>query len=990
MEDESSIVDLMRVMGLSEETVAGVSRLWGKSAARNGGRSHLLLGHLLDTAAMAEVMWEHYVSTALRQRLEEISGGRGRLWFMWICGIHDCGKASPAFQAMDEAGAAPVRAAGLTWGRLPADRRLRWRHDVAGAALLRPRLLVEWGSAESAAWVWPLVAGHHGTFPSVQGLKPSHREVAGRGAAWAQAQRAVVDVFTRAVGFADLADVRPVGALSRAEQLGLSGLIVMADWIASDSEQFEGLADAHQVSLAGSRRRAGAAWQRLGLRGGWRGLAVPGDRFAPLTGRLGVVPRASQRELVERAWSLPAPGLLVAEAPMGEGKTKAALAAAEVLAARFGLDGVFVAMPTQATSDPMYEQVLEWVRSFDPDLEAQVALLHGKRRFNARWRQIWEHERAAPAGESDESDEWVALDPFSVYGATEEDAEYGMPVRAPSGSGGLVEEREGPARWFLGNRRGLLTAFAVGTVDHLLHAATRTRHVMLRFAGLVGKVVVVDEVHAADVYMRQFLLEALRWLGQAGVPVVLLSATLPPAQRQAFVDAYLSGALSTADVHCPVPVPAGYPCVTVACAVNGTALAESSRVAVPSWRASTSTGLGWLCDVSGGGDVIASAAREETADGGVVLVVLNAVDRAQAVHRALVATGFEGQVRLLHGRLCAADRGLRTEECLRLLGPGAGEGRPGRMVVIATQLAEQSFDIDADLLITDLAPVDLLLQRMGRLHRHRGTRRPAAFATPRVLVTGVAAVESGRPRFLAASKKIYGEWALLRAAALVSEAAGPLGAGAAGRGSWSIPDVVPGLVARAYGSGEVCPPHWDEGRAWEVWQAKEQQREKSAEDFLLTRPREWGAATLEGLHYAGRRAASEDDLDAVVRDSQRSVEVLIVRRSPGGYRAVDGTWMGVHGEVDDEVAVGRLLGGTVRLPPRLAEAAETELAPLPGWTGHPWLRYARALVLEEDGMAVLGTERVGYDEVLGLVADRGEGARGAGPGARSPRAAGTT
>ncbi|MGW2404021.1 CRISPR-associated helicase Cas3' [Streptomyces sp. NPDC001739] len=964
----------MRGMGLSEETVARVSRLWGKSAARNGGRTHLLLGHLLDTAAVAEVMWERYLSAAFRQRLEEISGARGRLWFMWICGIHDCGKACPAFQALDEAEAAPVRAAGLVWGRLPADRRQQWRHDVAGAALLRPRLVAEWGSAESAAWVWPLVAGHHGTFPPVQGLKPKRREVQGRGAAWEEAQRAVVDVFTRAVGFADLADARPVGALNRAEQLALSGLIVMADWIASDSEQFEGIADARKVSLASARHRAEAAWQRLGLRGGWNELAIPEDRLAPLSGRLGVAPRASQQELVERAWSMPVPGLMVAEAPMGEGKTKAALAAAEVLAARFGLDGVFVAMPTQATSDPMYQQVLEWVRTFDPELEAQVALLHGKRRFNPVWREIWESKRIGPVGERGRGDEPTALDPFDVYGATDEDAEYGMPSWALGECCDPQERRDGPARWFLGNKRGLLTAFAVGTVDHLLHAATRTRHVMLRFAGLVGKVVVVDEVHAADVYMQQFLLEALRWLGQAKVPVVLLSATLPPAQRQACVDAYLSGALSAADVVCPVPDPAGYPCVTVAYALNRAPVAMSSREVVPSWRESTPTRVDWLPDIAQDGALLASKVREEVADDGVALVVVNQVDRAQAICRALTQAGFEGQVRLLHGRLCSAHRGERTEECLRLLGPGAKEERPGRMVVIATQLAEQSFDVDADLLITDLAPVDLLLQRIGRLHRHSGTRRPSGLAAPRVLVTGVVAGERGHPRFLSASKAIYGEWSLLRAAALVAEAAGPLSGGRRQKDGWSVPADVPGLVARAYGEAEVCPPDWGEGAAREAWRAKEQEREKNAEGFLLTRPREWGAPTLEGLHYGGIPAASEEDLNAVVRDGQRSVEAVIVSRSASGYRAIDGTWIGVHGEVDDETAIGRLLGGTVRLPARLTEAAEAEetgLVPLPGWGGHPWLKYMPALVLEEDGAAVLGKDRVSYDDVLGLVVERG-------------------
>ncbi|MCX4657354.1 CRISPR-associated helicase Cas3' [Streptomyces microflavus] len=978
VDHEGSIVTVMEAMGLSPVVVRRVSRLWGKSAARNGGRTHLLLGHLLDTAAVAGVMWDRYVSAAFRRRLDEVSGGRGKLWFMWVCGIHDCGKACPAFQAMDAAEAAPVLASGLVWGRLATDRRKKWRHDVAGAALLKPRLVAEWGSAESAAWVWPLVAGHHGAFPSLSGLQPPNREVQGSGADWAEVQRAVVDVFTRAVGFEDLADVRPVGALRKAEQLALSGMIVMADWIASDSSVFRGLGDAGLISLAGSRGRAEVAWGRLGLRGGWQGLSLPRERLGPLTGRIGVIPRASQRELLERAWSMPVPGLLVVEAPMGEGKTKAALAAAEVLAARFGLDGVFVAMPTQATSDPMYEQVLQWVRSFDPEFESQVALLHGRRRFNAWWRAIWEG-KPRPDGDGcgcgHAAEQSVGFGEDD-YGAIDEDAGYGMQSAEPSADGAPAVGADGPAHWFLGNKRGLLTAFAVGTIDHLLHAATRTRHVMLRFAGLAGKVVVVDEVHAADIYMRQFLVEALRWLGQAGVPVVLLSATLPPAQRQLYVDAYLSGVLGVADVREVVPEPAGYPCVTVACGVGGRAVVETSRQAVPSWRESAPVALTWLPDTDPAGTRVAEVVWESVEDGGVALVVVNQVSRAQGIFEALREKGLGGEVHLLHARLCAAHRADRTAECLRLMGPQAGGERPHRMVVVATQLAEQSFDVDADVLFTDLAPADLLLQRIGRLHRHSGTRRRGVHRVPRVLVTGVEAGRDGVPEVLWASRAIYGMWSLLRAAALVTEAAGPLAA-ADGQSvplgepvAWSIPADVPGLVARAYGDAEVCPDGWGEADAWRQWQDRELKRMGEAGNYLLCRPREWAFPTLEGLHYAGSRAASEEELDAVVRDGESTVEVVIVRRVPGGYRAVDGTWLGVHGEVDDDAVTDRLMGGTLRLPAALTEAARAGLRPLPGWSGRPWLQYLPALVLEQEGATLLGKDRVLYDDDLGLVVER--------------------
>ncbi|MEO3978048.1 CRISPR-associated helicase Cas3' [Streptomyces sp. CAU 1734] len=964
----------MGSMGLAPEVVGRLSVLWGKSAARNGGRTHLLLGHLLDTAAVAEVMWGEYLAPSLRRRLDEVSGGRGREWFMWVCGIHDCGKATPAFQSLDSVEAGPVVAAGLTWGRWPKSK--RWRHDVAGGALLAPLLREAWGR-EAAGWVWPLVAGHHGAFPSAGSLK-APVELQGRGEGWLGVQRSLVDVFTRAVGFEGLGAVCPVGGLRRAEQLALSGLVVMADWIASDSSCFEGLGEIGEVSLAGARRRAVAGWSKLGLRGGWGVLGVPGSAVDPLV-RFGVVPRASQVDLVERVWGMPVPGLVVVEAPMGEGKTKGALAVAEVLAARFGLDGVFVAMPTQATSDPMFAQVVSWVESFDPVLVDQVALLHGKRRFNAQWRKLWEGYAGAGGQECAAGDE---------YGAVDEDDEFGWEADSCGAA-----EREGPVRWFLESRRGLLTGFAVGTVDHLLYAATRTRHVMLRFAGLAGKVVIVDEVHAADVYMRQFLVEALRWLGQAGVPVVLLSATLPPVVRQTLVDAYLSGVTGRVDGVEVVPEPAGYPSVTSAYAMDGRVVVESSTEAVPSWRASVRVGVEWLPDVSVEGVAVADAVREAVADGGVALVVVNQVDRAQSVYKALVAGGFDGELVLLHGRLCAADRAERTERCLRLMGPEAGAERPGRMVVVATQLAEQSFDVDADVLVTDLAPADLLLQRVGRLHRHEGTRRPAGLAVPRVLVTGVAGGGSGLPVFLPASKAIYGEWALLRAAALVAEAAGALppvpdadagedGGPGSGPG-WSIPEQVPGVVARAYGESGVCPAPWDvrERAAEQVWLEKQAKRAAKAQDFVLTRPREWASETLAGLHYGGAHGVrGEEELDALVRDGERSVEVVVVRRVRGGYAALGGGRLGAHGEVGEAEVLERVLGGLVRLPLKLTEVAEEELRALPGWAVDPWLRYARALVLEEDGWAVLGPFRVGYDEVLGLVVEE----------MQTPAVAGTT
>ncbi|MFJ6774540.1 CRISPR-associated helicase Cas3', partial [Kitasatospora sp. NPDC091257] len=834
--------------------------LWGKSAGRAGGTANLLLSHMLDTAAVAEIVWDRYLPAVTRRRLDAVAGGRGmgRRLFAWLCGIHDCGKAVPAFQRLDPAGEAAVRGSGLSWNKYAVNSET-WRHDKAGGRLLRAVLADAGWAEEQVEWVWPLVAGHHGRFPALGQLPPKKADLQGKGPSWKLAQSALVEVFSRELGFegeSRLAAVEPVLVPGRAVQLQLSGFVVMADWIASDERHFAGVLDLAAVTMPQARQRAAAAWERLGLRGGWGVLPVPGPET--FRDRFGHGPRPSQELVLDVVRRMGGAGLVIVEAPMGEGKTKAALAAAELMAARHGADGVFLGMPTQATADPMFTQVRSWLRGVGDGLEDQVALLHGKRMFNKEWRGLLEG-----AGEWGQE----ADDPFRTVD------EYGL--SSDSCDGCPDGERRAPAEWFLGRRRGLLSPFAVGTIDQLLYAATRTKHVMLRMAGLVGKVVILDEVHAADVYMSQFLLEGLWWLGQAGVPVVLLSATLPPEQRRRLVAAYLAGTRS-AEVPetLELPEPQGYPSVTAAWPGQGGSpqlLVESTgswredlkvRIEVldePPTRSASHQGAQHVPEPADA--AVADYLKERLADGGCVLIIRNTVARAQATFDALHKE-YGTDVRLLHGRLHAGHRADRTQEVLDKLGPPAkGVERPGRLIVVATQLAEQSFDVDADLLITDLAPIDLLLQRIGRLHRHDGVKRPHALSRPTVVVTGVGLDGDGAPYILRASEGIYGRYLLLRTAAEVERVA-------AAAGAWNIPGRVPDLVARVYGTDPVVPAAWAKAEAQgrQEWEQRQAERRAKAAEYVLTRAGEHGSPTLAGLHYGGHGTLSEGQFEALVRD----------------------------------------------------------------------------------------------------------------------------
>ncbi|MEU4779006.1 CRISPR-associated helicase Cas3' [Micromonospora sp. NPDC023633] len=922
------------------DSTGALAVLWGKSNA--GGRANLLLQHLLDSAAVGELIWDFYLAPAVKRNLDDSCQGQGRVVFALLCGLHDCGKAVPAFQCKDDGLSQKVRRIGLVWPALNAEAR-RWHHSCAGAVIASRVLLASGWSPETVGWVWPVIAGHHGLIPSdeIFAVARRLRNAQGRGGQWETAQDQVVQAVASALDV-DLRRLSSVRVPRRGVQLALSGAVIMADWIAS-GEHFVGFDEIADVSMSAARERARDAWSLLDLRGGW-----VGDSYVPVpdlvAARFGRGPaRPVQAAAVTLAEQMSAPGLVVIEAPMGEGKTEAALAAAEVLGRRFGHNGVFVGLPTQATSDPMFERVLAWAEAVEPGLP--VGLLHGKRMFNPRWAQLQSQVR------------FVGID------------EYGCADEYATGSGRWVKPDQAPPEWFLGPKRGMLMPVAVGTVDNLLHAATRTKHVMLRHAGLANRVVVIDEVHAYDVYMSQFLEEALRWLADAGVPVILLSATLAPGQRAALARAYEQGARGTREVDTSmVAAITGYPVIHAVSVDDPAPVCQTP----PTWRSSAAVTVRVVQESpKDGPDAVVDLLAEELSEGGCALVIRNTIGRAQQTYQALQKVMRDDEVVLLHGRLTVGERADRTAKILNLLAaPGApgAVGRPARLVVVATQIAEQSFDVDADLLVTDLAPVDLLLQRIGRIHRHDrpATDRPVRLRRPQVVVTGMTTGANGVPVFPSGSEFVYGRHLLLRTAVLVQEAA-------AGRG-WSIPADVPDLVRRAYGDEDITPEQWRESssQAHLQWVATERQRQGAAASFLLCDEENLGATNLVGLHGRATGDLPDDDaVAAVVRDGPETVEVVLVRAEHSGYLTLQGSSLGPNGDgVSDPEIARSVVGSTLRLPPALTAAAKADLKPLPGWDGNAWLRRSRALVLDGSFSTSLGGHRLTYDADLGLLHTR--------------------
>jgi hypothetical protein len=352
---------------------------------------------------------------------------------------------------------------------------------------------------------------------------------------------------------------------------------------------------------------------------------------------------------------------------------------------------------------------------------------------------------------------------------------------------------------------------------------------------------------------------------------------------------------------------------------------------------------------------------------GCILVLLNIVRRARQVAPALRAVLGDDVVRLHHSRFMAADRQRNDDDLRRELGPPTLDGglgdRPAARVVVATQVAEQSLDIDVDLLITDLAPMDLLLQRMGRLHRHvrPSSHRPERLREPRCVVTGIRWRADALPEPTQA-KRIYGMSHLLRAAALVHEIR-------AGGGVVQIPEDIGPLVQRAYGAAVPGPATWhaDMVVADTTERAAADDKESRAGAFLLQEP---GALrTLDGLlDHHDKDAERDGRARAQVRDSEDSIEVLLLPRTSAGSFQVphwfDGPLRGADVVADslrDRDVARELARCAVRLPlevtqgPRgdeLLEALEANW--FRPWQDLPELRGQLVLPLDDEPRVIAG------------------------------------
>ena len=685
-------------------------------------------------------------------------------------------------------------------------------------------------------------------------------------------------------------------------QVLVSGLLIMADWIASNEVLFPLIAGLDET--VDQETRVGDGWRKFQL-------SDRNDFFKACVfdfeNRFGYEPRPFQNTVMKMAEDVIEPGILVIEAPAGEGKTEASLAAAELFMNRFGLNGVFFALPTQATANGIFPRVEKWMSDIPNRSIETVTLLHGKSKFNKAYSNLskrgWSH----------------------IY---QED-----------GSKVFVHQ------WFSG-KKGVLSDFVIGTVDQVLMLGLKTRHLTIKHLGLSDKVVIIDECHAYDEYMTSYLEIALRWLGSYNVPVILMSATFPSGRKQDLINAYLN---SKKNAQIIIPESNHYPLIT---------FVSRSDLMIETPRLSGRQFDVQMRRVDDG--TMLDALRDVVADGGYVGIIQNTVHRAQRTFDIIRDLFPKSKVMLLHSGYASSDRFSRESEVLSVLGDG--RENDGRLVfVVGTQVMEQSLDLDFDVLFTDLCPIDLLIQRIGRLHRH-DNRRPEKLSQPICYV-----IDSGTSDLEAGSEHVYGAYQLLNTRLLLEDVL-------------SVPKDVPTLVHSAYDYSLSVSADIEErySVAKHDYFVKNENHRTKARLFQIVAP--GSKKNIVGF-IENSNDNSELEAAATVRDTDGSVEVILVQ-SVGGSFIVPAFADEFAGDIiatdglSEEVAKS-LAGCSITLPQKICRMGimkviqhimkENRMTIPQSWYDSEWLYGGLFLVLDGGMRATIMDVNIRYDMEKGVI-----------------------
>ncbi|MEP0911798.1 CRISPR-associated helicase Cas3' [Leptolyngbya sp. GB1-A1] len=933
-------------------------RFWAKTGrgeftANGQPEYHPVICHLADTAAVARQIVQEYLSPAAIATLERGLGLAGEPLVKccsFLAGCHDLGKVSPAFQfQVSEVGKALLGEHFYDlWTRLPDT---KTPHGLVTAKTM-PQFLCDIGlgnhltqrkAHQLARRLAMIVGGHHGFFPSQADIDALDDGLCGTnpGSDW-QHRRFSQTIFEQLQGFVDLTAADLPCHCDNAAAMILAGLTTVSDWVASNPDKKSGFPYANDTSFEDYTKELNVKAENALRAIGWTKITKdkPLD-FTELFPKIST-PRPLQNEAIALAPRLIPPCLILVEALMGEGKTETALYLADYLQHQTSAGGFYIGLPTQATSNAMWQRVKSFLSQRYSEETVNLTLSHAAAALKEEYQQTV-----------------CRLD--QVY---DEDSQN---------SAGRV----GAGEWHTARKRSLLSPYGVGTVDQGLMGVVRSKHQFVRLFGLAGRTVILDEIHAYDLYTSTLLERLLEWLAVLGSPVIALSATLPTSTRHLLINAYARGCGQT-DVELPQ---ADYPRITTF---------SGGKVEVRSFAASKdvtrSLNLRWVSD----GEWV-TVLGDKLSEGGCAAVICSTVGRAQEIFERLQVEFAEDELGLFHGRFLFTNRERIENSCLKMFGKKSvqffdfvkylitsqtfprsrafithlldicARTRPYRYVLVATQVIEQSLDVDFDLMISDLAPIDLLLQRSGRLHRHIRDNRPVKLEVPTMWVVEPTINKEGKAQFADAGI-IYNRHILLRSWLTLRN-----------KNTVHLPAETDDLIESVYYL-DAPIPHGLELSHQQDWESSlaDYQAGETSKKIAQANAVKLPPALIENHPADFTRQGEEDDdntIAKVTRLGEPTVTTIFLQQTANGL-LLPGTNQAVDLEQSPNLATIRgLLEHSTRIGKRgLVQALMAQSNPTT-WTS-ALLRYCRYVVLNTEGKTQVGKWELELDPLRGVVIEK--------------------
>lgn len=912
-------------MQLSNKTLS----LWGKKNVNDDNEKMWLplIAHLIDTKNVINWLYNHWINDGqrhiLQRNFEDEDIVQNLVKFLGY--IHDIGKATPAFQIkqsyihnedLDQNLVEKLLRNGfdgLDNSKIKKINTSKTPHALAGEVILENN-----GLNES---IGAIIGGHHGkpqeeyfdyedqlnnwTSNYYQSDSGSETSV---GANWKQVQNELINYGLGLCHFNNLEDIPDV---TEPQAVILEGLVIMADWLASgeylvkDNQRIPLFPlisvdqDFASINTDERYRQGISVW--ADLFDPWEPEVINNPRRV-YKERWEITPRQIQEKMSETIGASLDPGIIIVEAPMGIGKTEIALTAVEQLAAKTGMNGLFFGLPTQATANAMFNRVDKWLSEIATDQKEklQIKLMHGKAQFNEEYRNI-------PNADNIEDD-----------------------------SGSVVVNE-----WFNG-KKSILSSFVIGTVDQLLLMGLKQKHLALRHLGMSGKVVVIDEVHAYDIYMDSYLEKAVQWLGAYHVPVIALSATLPVAKRNSLLQAYCVGKYGNKrfkTTNEDWKTCHSYPLLSI---LDGKTLKQVSDFSDELKNTSIE-----ITRLNIEDSELIKTINQKISDGGVAGVIVNTVRRAQELAR-LAESKMPSDVNILvlHSAFLATDRRKLENKLQDAI--GKNKKRPYKMIVIGTQVLEQSLDIDFDVMYTDIAPMDLILQRIGRLHRHQ-IQRPKKLEKPQLYIMGIN--EFGN--YGDANESIYAKYLLTKTDYFLKDKV-------------NIPSDISDLVQKVY--SEITDSEIKNLReSKQIFEINQKKSKHKANGYQIEAPDD--EETLHGwLDNDSGTDLKDSKAEAAVRDTNESIEIVLLYQDDKGYNLLNGQSIE---DVYDNIIAQQLIrlphALTINIDRSIEELEKITTKYFPQWKDSNWLKGSLALVLDKNKETEFNGYSVKYSRDLGLI-----------------------